>query len=99
MWSLYGVLKVKKTLESRDIIMTRTHWIAYFASMFTNLIIYECHKFSKIDKFIFKRIRKKRNVVIVFPNNNLKNSYELGKILSANSVILNSSFDEDFLKM
>ena len=98
LWSLYGVLKVKKTLESRDIIMTRTHWIAYFASMFTNLIIYECHKFSKIDKFIFKRIRKKRNVVIVFPNNNLKNSYELGKILSANSVILNSSFDEDFFK-
>ena len=98
LWSLYGVIKVKKTLDSRDIIMTRTHWIAYFASMFSNIIVYECHKFSKIEKFIFKRIRNKRNVVVVFPNNNLKNSYELGKLLNANSLILNSSFDEDFFK-
>ena len=98
LWSLYGVIKVKKILESKDVIMTRTHWIAYFASMFSNLIVYECHKFSKTDKFIFKRIKNNKNVVIVFPNKNLKDSYELGKTLTSNSLILNSSFDEDYFK-
>ena len=61
LWSFYGVIKVRKILGTKDIIMTRTHWIAYFASIFSNSIIYECHKFSKIDNFIFKRKGKSRS--------------------------------------
>ena len=97
-WSFYGVKKVKKILGSKDVIMTRTHWVAYFASKYSNLIVYECHKFSKIDKFIFNRIANKKNVVLVFPNKTLKKSYKLNKKLNNNSLILNSSFEESFFQ-
>ena len=98
LWSFYGVIKVRKILGTKDIIMTRTHWIAYFASIFSNSIIYECHKFSKIDNFIFKRMRNKKNVVIIFPNKNLEKSFGLNDNLKTNSLILNSSFNEDFFE-
>tara|TARA_B100000902_G_C27202141_1_gene859635 strand:- start:14 stop:1072 length:1059 start_codon:yes stop_codon:yes gene_type:complete len=98
LWSIYGVMKVRKIIGTKDIIMTRTHWIAYFSSIFPNLIIYECHKFSKIDNFIFKRMRNKKNVVIIFPNKNLEKSFEINDNLKTNSLILNSSFNENFFE-
>ena len=98
LWSIYGVMKVRKIIGTKDIIMTRTHWIAYFSSIFPNFIIYECHKFSKIDNFIFKRMRNKKNVVIIFPNKNLEKSFEINDNLKTNSLILNSSFNENFFE-
>ena len=54
LWSLSAVKKYFKTITKEEIIMTRTHWVLYFASKYKNKIIYECHKFSKIDNFILK---------------------------------------------
>ena len=61
-WSLYSVKKVMKNISKNEILMTRTHWILFFLSKYKNLIVFECHKFSKINKFIFLRLREKEKL-------------------------------------
>ncbi len=78
--------------------MTRTHWILLFLSKYKNLIIFECHKFSKINNFIFKRLRKKENILIVFTNKSLKDSFLLSNTLEQKTIILESSFEERLFK-
>ena len=97
-WSFYAVKKIMKTVSSNEIIMTRTHWILLFLSKYKNLIIFECHKFSKINNFIFKRLRKKENILIVFTNKSLKDSFLLSNTLEQKTIILESSFEERLFK-
>ena len=94
-WSLSAIRKYSKTISKDEIIMTRTHWVLYFASKYKNKIIYECHKFSKIDNFIFKRLQFKDNVIVIFPNEELQKQFNLLGILSENTLILQSAFDEN----
>jgi hypothetical protein len=97
-WSLYSVKKVMKNISKNEILMTRTHWILFFLSKYKNLIVFECHKFSKINKFIFLRLREKENIVIVFTNKKLKDSFSLSNALEKKSIILESSFEERLFK-
>ena len=94
LWSLNSVNKYFKTASKDEVIMTRTHWVLYFASKYPNKIIYECHKFSKIDNFIIKRLKHKKNVVIVFSNEKLRKEFKLHGQISENSIVLQSAFDE-----
>ena len=93
-WSLSAVRKYFKTITKEEIIMTRTHWVLYFASKYKNIIIYECHKFSKVDNFILKRLQLKENVIVIFPNEELQKQFNLLGKLSENTLILQSAFDE-----
>tara|TARA_B100001109_G_scaffold255585_1_gene259386 strand:+ start:5245 stop:6435 length:1191 start_codon:yes stop_codon:yes gene_type:complete len=97
-WSFYSVKKIMKTVSNNEIIMTRTHWILFFLSKYKNLIIFECHKFSKINNYIFKRLRKKENILIVFSNKNLKDSFLLSSTLEKKAIILESSFEDRLFK-
>tara|TARA_B000000475_G_C15870235_1_gene395974 strand:- start:10 stop:807 length:798 start_codon:yes stop_codon:yes gene_type:complete len=74
--------------------MTRTPWVLYFLSKYKNLLIFECHKFSKINNFIFKRLKDKENIILIFTNNNLKNDFTISKKLEKKSIILESSYEE-----
>lgn len=93
-WSAFASIKTSLSLNIKDVVMTRTHWILYFISKNKNFIIYECHKFSKIDNFVFKRLKYKNNVVIIFSNESLKKEFMLSDCLENNSLVLNSSYDE-----
>ena len=95
-WSLIAVKKYFRTITKDEIIMTRTHWVLYFASNYKNKIIYECHKFSKIDNFIFKRLKFNENLIVIFPNEELQKKFNLSGVLSENTLILQSAFDEKF---
>ena len=97
-WSYYSVKKVMKNVSNDEILMTRTHWILFFLSKYKNLTVFECHKFSKINNFIFLRLRKKENIVIVFTNKKLKESFSLSNALEKKSIILESSFEERLFK-
>ena len=97
-WSYYSVKKVMKNVSNDEILMTRTPWILFFLSKYKNLIVFECHKFSKINNFIFLRLRKKENIVIVFTAKKLKESFSLSNALEKKSIILESSFDERLFK-
>ena len=92
--SMISVNKYFNTASKDDVIMTRTHWVLYFASKYPNKIIYECHKFSKIDNFILKRLRFNKYVVIVFSNEKLRKEFKLNGSISENSIVLQSAFDE-----
>ena len=93
-WSYKTIKNYSKSITNKEIIMTRTHWILYFASTLKNIVVYECHKFSKIDNFIFKKLSKKNNVVVVFSNEALREEFKISNILLKNSIILESAFDE-----
>ncbi len=93
-WSFKTIKKYSKSLTNKELIMTRTHWVLYFASSFKNLVIYECHKFSKIDNFIFKKLSEKNNVIIIFSNKTLQQDFKLSNRLLKNSIVLESAFDE-----
>ncbi len=93
-WSFKTTKKYSKSLTNKEIIMTRTHWVLYFASSLKNLVIYECHKFSKIDSFIFKKLSERNNVIIIFSNKTLQQDFHLSNRLLKNSIVLESAFDE-----
>ena len=97
-WSLNAVRKVMKNTASEEVMMTRTHWVLLFLSKYKNLIIFECHKYSKINNFIFKILKTKKNVIIIFTNEILKNTFKLSKGLKDHSIILPSSYEERFFK-
>ena len=75
-WSLIAVKKYFKTVTKEEIIMTRTHWVLYLASKYKNKIIYECHKFNKIDNFILRRLQFKENVIVIFSNEELQKQFK-----------------------
>jgi hypothetical protein len=94
LWSYKTIKNYSKLITDNELIMTRTHWILYFASAFENIVVYECHKFSKIDDLIFKKLSEKNNIVIIFPNEALREEFKISNILLKNSIILESAFDE-----
>ena len=95
-WSLYAFWKLSPKIASSDLLMTRTHWVLLFFSHKTNLIVYECHKYSKIENLIFKFIKNKSKIILIFTNELLKKQYKLSDNLNSNSLILESSFDEKY---
>ncbi len=94
LWSYKTIKNYSKLMTDKELIMTRTHWILYFASAFENIVVYECHKFSKIDDFIFKKLSEKNNIVIIFPNEALREEFKISNMLLKNSIVLESAFDE-----
>ena len=93
-WSFKTIKKYSKSISNQEIIMTRTHWVLYFASSGKNKVIYECHKFSKVDNLIFKKLARKNNVILVFSNESLRNEFQLSNKLLNNSIVLESAFEE-----
>ena len=93
-WSLYAVFKVTKNQLNEEIFMTRTSWILYFLNKKNKITIFECHKYSKIDQLVFNNLKNEKNTLIIFTNKALKETFYLSKILSSNSIILESAFDE-----
>ena len=94
LWSIYSVRKVMKNVPVDQVMMTRTHWILFFLRNYKNLTIFECHKFSKINNFIFKLLKDKANLVIIFTNLSLKQSFSLSNNLEKNSIVLESSYED-----
>ena len=93
-WSLYAVFKTTKNQLNEEIFMTRTSWILYFLNKKNKITVFECHKYSKIDQLVFNNLKNENNTIIIFTNKALKETFYLSKILSSNSIILESAFDE-----
>tara|TARA_B100000965_G_scaffold367636_1_gene353734 strand:- start:712 stop:1770 length:1059 start_codon:yes stop_codon:yes gene_type:complete len=93
-WSLYAVFKTTKNHLNEEVFMTRTSWILYFLNKKDKITIFECHKYSKTDQLIFNNLKNENNSIIIFMNKTLKEAFNLSKILSNNSIILESAFDE-----
>ena len=97
-WCLYAVFKTTKNQLNEEVFMTRTSWILYFLNKKNKITIFECHKYSKIDQLVFNKLKNENNSIIIFTNKALKETFNLSKILSNNSIILESAFDESQFK-
>ena len=97
LWSVFIWLKYKfNNVDYKNtILLTRSSWVLYFFSFSKYKIVFECHKFSKLTKYILKLLRKKYNCGYTFSNELLKNCFELSKIQENNTIIAPSAYDED----
>lgn len=98
LWSFYIVYKKTKNLNEDSYFMTRTNWILLFLSMKNKKIIYECHKYSKIEKLVLNFLKTKKQIILIFTNEKLRSSFKLSNNLLNNSLILPSSFDSRLFK-
>ena len=53
-------------------------------------IIFECHQYSKVRNFVFKKVASNENVKIIFLNEYIRNEFDE---FSTNNVILPSGVD------
>jgi len=96
LWSYKTVKEVIKKFKKPDIFFTRSEWIFYFISRKNIEVVYECHKLTKLRKFVLNLAIKKENSKIIFLNKNLKidsgiKTKYLNKIL-----VQHSGYDEDY---
>ena len=96
LWSFFAVKKTIKRSDPSVLFISRTIWVVYFLSKYKNKIIYECHKFSNIEKLIFKRLKDKENLVVVFTNEQLRSKYKISNTLHRKSIVLQSSYEERY---
>ena len=71
---------------------TRSDWILYFLAKRKFNIIFECHQYSKVRSFVFKKVADYKNVKIIFLNELIKNEF---KNLFSKYSILPSAVDFD----
>ena len=89
-WSIKVVLKNGN--NKNDFYYTRSDWILLFLALRGRKVIFECHNYSRIRSLIFKFVKNKSHVLIVFNNDSLLNYFSYS---GPNFVVVNSGFDED----
>ena len=74
LWSLFVVsFKIKKT--SNQTFITRSDWVLYFLARQNRVVLFECHQVSRVRTFVLNKVKKLKNVKIVFLNKNLQTFY------------------------
>jgi len=73
-----------------DYFLTRSDWILYFLSKKNLNIIFECHQYSKLRNYIFKKISRLDNVKIIYLNELIKKEFNMPPL---KSLILASGVD------
>ena len=68
--------------KQSEYFLTRSDWVFYFLSKKNLNIIFECHQYSKIRHFVFKRVSHLENTKIVFLNEFIKQEFGLINIKS-----------------
>ena len=91
LWARKAVKLINK--ESYDFFITRSDWVFYYLLKNTNKnVIFECHKTSKLRKFLLKNSLKKDNAKVVYLNKKLKNFFsEISN--DNNSIVLHNGVD------
>lgn len=73
-----------------DYFLTRSDWVLYFLSKKNLNIIFECHQYSKLRNYIFKKVSNFDNVKIIYLNELIKDEFNLS---TQKSLILASGVD------
>mgnify|MGYP001162660258 CR=1 FL=1 len=60
-----------------DYFLTRSDWILYFLSKKNLNIIFECHQYSKLRNYIFKKVSRLDNVKIIYLNELIKKEFNM----------------------
>ena len=60
-----------------DYFLTRSDWVLYFLSKKNLNIIFECHQYSKLRNYIFKKVSRLDNVKIIYLNELIKKEFNM----------------------
>ena len=93
----YAVTKRYKKI-SENIFFTRSDWIFYFLSKQKQNVIFECHQYSKIRKFVIEKCQSNPSSLIIFTNQRLMNEFDIGKKFKQNTIVLPNGFDSELFE-
>lgn len=92
-WSYSIVKKLNKEKPSSDFFITRSDWVFFFLSLKNRKVVFECHQYTKIRRFLINRALKGKNSKIIFLNEILKEDYERKYTLNKNYIVLHNGVD------
>ena len=78
-----------------DYFLTRSDWVLYFLSKKNLNIIFECHQYSKLRNYIFKKVSRLNNVKIIYLNELIKKEFNT---TPQKSLILASGVDKELFQ-
>ena len=78
-----------------DYFLTRSDWALYFLSKKNLNIIFECHQYSKLRNYIFKKVSRLNNVKIIYLNELIKKEFNT---TPQKSLILASGVDKELFQ-
>ena len=90
LWAKSTARKFNNYKYEKDFFLTRSDWVLYFLAKKNYKIIFECHQYSKVRNFVFKKVASNENVRIIFLNEYIRNEFDK---FSTNNVILPSGVD------
>ena len=88
MWSFWVCLFLINNDAEPDYYFTRSDWVLFFLSLRNKKVIFECHQYSKVRKFVINKAIKRPRTKIVFLSENLCKRFELEGIPSSNSNLI-----------
>lgn len=95
-WSFLIVNKLDKEKPSTEFFFTRSDWVFFFLSRKNRKVVFECHQFTKIRKFLINKSLTNKYSKIIFLNNKLKDDYEKKYKLKNNFTILHNGVDLEY---
>ena len=91
LWSKNIVKSITKDSDSNY--FTRSDWVFYFLSKKGIPVIFECHQYTKLRKYLISHSLRSVHSKIIFLNKNLKEDYEKKFSLKDNFLILQNGVD------
>ena len=75
LWAKSTARKFNDSKYKNDFFLTRSDWILFFLAKKNYKIIFECHQYSKVRKYVFNKVGSKNNVKIIFLNEFIKKEF------------------------
>tara|TARA_B100001057_G_C22796490_1_gene929801 strand:+ start:616 stop:1731 length:1116 start_codon:yes stop_codon:yes gene_type:complete len=98
LWSKKIVKTYIKPENYDKVFFTRSEWIFYYLSKENLDVIFECHQFSKIRKWILNKSIKYPNSKILFLNENLLIDLDIPKEHNSKLKVLHNGVDEKLFR-
>ena len=75
LWAKSTTAKFNDDKFKNDFFLTRSDWILFFLAKKNYKIIFECHQYSKVRKFVFNKVASRDNVKIIFLNDFIRKEF------------------------
>ena len=92
LWAMSTIKKFNNKSYKNEFFLTRSDWILFFLAKKNYKVIFECHQYSKVRNYVFKKVASSDNVKIIFLNEFIKKEFK--NIVSEN-IILHSGVDPE----
>lgn len=97
LWSLWVIFFILRNEDEPEYYLTRSDWVLLFLGLQNKNVIFECHQFSKIRRIVLNLVIKKKNVKVIFLNQELLKYSKFSSTLSNKLLVAHNGFDEDLI--